>query len=702
MSSIRELINTDEFFRFFEDHINSPSLNFFDVLKDESLSIKYHDGLAKLTEYLDNMNEEMIEKEGYAYFGTKSPKYDYKISFIMMYKILNAYFPINNLSPTEIDHIRRRLHVLDHYFYEYKDEGYKYSCRILFFRNYVFNFKLAQSYWKMNVIDSNPPRSPNLPPTLCSSDANYRQKRPERIINKNRFIREVGFFHPDPLIIDETFFNYNLHLFTIVTSELCECNIDLFVYKQIVVNGDIELESELSHIFNTISQLFVPSGIQMSMCMRQQKPVEISEKMTLRAIADTNILVNETIFIPVILRMNSLKHTFEKYKQTSFEYKHKDSKDMLGIFSECFYQALGSKTRLAFVTDGNFCIAMIFKFGSLLKADYRYNVRSLPCKFLTFDSNEHKFSVTVFMGMVITSNIELLEIDETEFEELRQTIILNDEQKDKRAKMQYEILDEFNQLISSLKLEQNVQVLQNQILNKWDMTLDLSTLANVMKEYPFRITSISSIKPDKIISGKRIQRNYSTVIQSQDGFIYKVYDPVRIAFEYKLHPEYLSFYDKIIMAFDLFAREVSVHTYLQGKFDQMPEFLEMGYLTNDNKQFFEEISSDDDYSLSGFYIKMTKIEGVLLKDINMYYTLQDKLEKLVSKLHALNVTHGDIHEGNFILNKTTHQLSVLDFGRSFYKGFREEDGFDLRISHDEQKLRWMCNKDWNNHFWKSN
>ncbi|KAF7684625.1 EKC/KEOPS complex subunit BUD32 [Astathelohania contejeani] len=84
-------------------------------------------------------------------------------------------------------------------------------------------------------------------------------------------------------------------------------------------------------------------------------------------------------------------------------------------------------------------------------------------------------------------------------------------------------------------------------------------------------------------------------------------------------------------------------------------------------------------------ICMEKINGIPFKDIlkkmneneikNMFY----KLGILVSRIHMLNVIHGDLTTLNFLVKEETLAIYVIDFGLSFISPKDEDKAVDLYV-----------------------
>eukprot|EP00866_Antonospora_locustae_P001293 jgi/Antlo1/1293/1859 len=93
-------------------------------------------------------------------------------------------------------------------------------------------------------------------------------------------------------------------------------------------------------------------------------------------------------------------------------------------------------------------------------------------------------------------------------------------------------------------------------------------------------------------------------------------------------------------------------------------------------------------------IYMEKIDGTLLRDIEIHKELAIELGKTVRCLHDLNVIHGDLTTSNFVLSGD--KIFVIDFGLSFLSGKDEDKAVDLyvferaaRCIHGENILEWF-------------
>lgn len=93
-------------------------------------------------------------------------------------------------------------------------------------------------------------------------------------------------------------------------------------------------------------------------------------------------------------------------------------------------------------------------------------------------------------------------------------------------------------------------------------------------------------------------------------------------------------------------------------------------------------------------IYMEKIDGTLLRDMDIRKELATELGKTVRRLHDLNVVHGDLTTSNFVFSK--EKIFVIDFGLSFVSGKDEHKAVDLyvferaaRCIHGESILEWF-------------
>lgn len=93
-------------------------------------------------------------------------------------------------------------------------------------------------------------------------------------------------------------------------------------------------------------------------------------------------------------------------------------------------------------------------------------------------------------------------------------------------------------------------------------------------------------------------------------------------------------------------------------------------------------------------IYMEKIDGSLLRDMDINKELAIELGKTVRRLHDLDVVHGDLTTSNFVLSG--EQIFAIDFGLSFVSRKEEDKAVDLyvferaaRCIHGESILEWF-------------
>lgn len=75
-------------------------------------------------------------------------------------------------------------------------------------------------------------------------------------------------------------------------------------------------------------------------------------------------------------------------------------------------------------------------------------------------------------------------------------------------------------------------------------------------------------------------------------------------------------------------------------------------------------------------ICMEKIEGIPLKRADLTYETTFELGILVRNIHDLNIIHGDLTTGNFILKD---KIYVIDFGLAFHSTKDEDKAVDLYV-----------------------
>ncbi|KAK6464093.1 hypothetical protein DFJ63DRAFT_311391 [Scheffersomyces coipomensis] len=305
--------------------------------------------------------------------------------------------------------------------------------------------------------------------------------------------------------------------------------------------------------------------------------------------------------------------------------------------------------------------------------------------------------------MVVIVYLNESVMDDEKCEELKKSLHGDWKVINRRTEKQYQVLDELSQYVSKVQqisidqtMKDKVEEIENEIFEQWNIRINFRLLTKVMRVYSFKFTSISELKVKSVLSGSKLYENYSTILETHDGCIYKVFDPVKSLGGSRFDIRYFTFYEKLIIAFDTFVRELSVYCYLEGRLKEKPSVLEIGYISNPRKKYCKRlptvkknISGAFKYPLAGFYIKMTKVEGIPLGNSDITWMERQLLTDIFDKLHSLDVIHGDVHGENFVYDESTESISVLDFGRSNYKGL--EDIEDEII--DDQQLESLKRRD---------
>ena len=91
-----------------------------------------------------------------------------------------------------------------------------------------------------------------------------------------------------------------------------------------------------------------------------------------------------------------------------------------------------------------------------------------------------------------------------------------------------------------------------------------------------------------------------------------------------------------------------------------------------------------------FEIVMEKIEGKLLKEIEINDELWKKLGKEISKIHNLGIIHGDLTTKNIIFKD--NEFYFIDFGLSYFSHKIEDKATDLIVLKEILELEGRGNK----------
>ena len=86
--------------------------------------------------------------------------------------------------------------------------------------------------------------------------------------------------------------------------------------------------------------------------------------------------------------------------------------------------------------------------------------------------------------------------------------------------------------------------------------------------------------------------------------------------------------------------------------------------------------SDKRMSITMDFVPGEKLRDVLLKGDD-YQILASEVGEKVGKLHVHNIIHGDLTTSNMIQHQETRELSIIDFGLSFFSEKVEDKAVDL-------------------------
>ncbi|KAK6464097.1 hypothetical protein DFJ63DRAFT_311395 [Scheffersomyces coipomensis] len=698
MSSLPELLNADSIIQFYEKYKDS-TVNLLQISEREEISKPYGEGLLALIRFLDHMDvkpNRTFRKEikkmfsGYHHFQIDN----YKGILIMMYKFLNSHCVSNDVSDHELSIFGHFVGKIREIYWKHVRQSGQYisDSRVLDFVEDCCYLKFHQNSWNLGEIETNPPTSET---SLMTINSLYTPSIQKPYIPRVEFFKQFGFFYPTVTHLNDSFFQNHINLLSMTGDDCRSTTRPSFVRPP---KTKIDLINKFINYLESAETWFGDERLYFR--TRREFPLDILNETVIGM--DLTIFIESKCAIPAVIVRNNLKFMFENFQKTKNS-NLTSSSEFIGLYSEALLNSILTKSRLSFISDGRFCIAILFNVDKLDNEDNISNIRRVPCEIITFDAEVHKMGVCFFILMVLFEYEDKLVVDDEKFEDLKKSLHGDWKVINRRTEKQYQVLDELSQYVSKVQqisidqtMNDKVEEIENEIFEQWNIRINFRLLTKVMNTYEFRFISISELKVKSVLSGTKLYENYSTILETHDGCIYKVFDPVKSLSRFRLDIKYFTFYEKLKIAFDMFVREVSMYTYLEGRFKEKPTILEIGYISNPHKKYCKRlptvkknISGAFKYPLAGFYIKMTKVEGIPLGNSDITRKERELLTDIFEKLHSLDVIHGDVHGENFVYDESTESISVLDFGRSNYKGL--EDIEDEII--DDQQLESLKRRD---------
>ncbi|KAK6465041.1 hypothetical protein DFJ63DRAFT_316201 [Scheffersomyces coipomensis] len=535
----------------------------------------------------------------------------------------------------------------------------------------------------------------------------------------NRFFKEFGFFTPSTNIPGTRFFIENRKLFDIKLSQINFINFDFD--RLLKTENESQLEFELLKVLRATRFIF---GMNITL---QNQILQRLESLKIKTYAkpDINIGLQDGFFIPIEVKFKDMRKVLDDFKNTRNK-RCRATKNMIKMFSQLFHQMLTCRSKIGFLTDGTYCVAIILKMEPLVDKDNISVLREVKCDIEVFDANNYQINVAIFIMMVVRKFQNNAKINDDEFKKYHESFTISEKEKNRRTKKQYEKLNEFCRKLFDVQIYMNdyptfnssdlltktedsdeeaeivhsemfaeINKIEVNFMEESNVRLNLRLYGKALRSNEFEILDISKVQVEKILSGDIINTAYSTVICTSDSEIFKVYDPIRIRMEREIDSP--TFYHRLKDTYNIFIREISTYIFLKSKgYKHMPDFVGMGYLTNDNRSFCNKLSvrlSDDGIlkgSLSGFFIKMKKAPGLTMDNVKWNAGIAQQLKSSLMALHKLNVSHGDLHKKNVLYDEATKTVTLIDFGQSKLARLR---GLN-RVQFEEGVKQLEKRKDW--------
>ncbi|KAK6461243.1 hypothetical protein DFJ63DRAFT_221452 [Scheffersomyces coipomensis] len=671
MSRILELVNCDQFIAFYREN-RHKTVNLYATLDDPKISKVYHDGLNELKEILKDIDfdEECSTSTEFKEFLELWKRYadKYKLLLLMIYKLNNSHY-INNDFDIESVKLYKKINLRYHSIVVFQiRNSYPLvdSLQVMDFKRYSEQTKLfrdkviSKSNYTLEINKSNFE-------VLLNSTENKRLKtnvNPSSTFNS--FISESGFYFPLAERENTRLIESNLKIFDIIPNKISDFNIEKIPDQP---NRD-EDSSILSYLFDLlVSSRSLFLGFRSFIKISQQETVRLEpetmenwDQINLFRLAWVHIIIQvKTIRVPLEIKLDGLKFNYQSFINSK-DKSDTASRKFIEVFSTAFHKALICKSNSFFISDGEFIVGVVLEPNALGEGSDSSNVHGLKSKLFSYDAKLGSFSVAIFIIMFVI--IYAKAIPEPMYARLIDSMVMTKKQREFQWEMNYQLLEKFVNIISTVptpdSMPENIQLAaihdtEKNILQEYVSLLEFSKL---FKNIVFK--DFNSINISSILRGDDFQESHSVIVEDTDGSIYKIFDPIRSKVN---NNNTTSFNERFSIVFDSFVREASTHMFINEDFQFKPKCLEIGYLRNDNKTFMHTISYQKEISLSGFYIKMMKLEGENLEEI-WNENWAPKLREVLQNLHKLNVSHGNLQLGNFMYDRTNYSIYVVDFGRS--------------------------------------
>ncbi|KAK6463514.1 hypothetical protein DFJ63DRAFT_312823 [Scheffersomyces coipomensis] len=787
MGRLEELLSLKHLVKFYIENQNK-SINLFSVLEDDEVGNQYINGLRDLESFLNNMEPNSISKAELLKFVQEDDIDNFKPVLILLYKLINSFYVINDISTEEyetainyqgslisilIDGIAQTG--LD---FEKIKRFTSYTITLKFFRT-IFQFQSEEQVQQVqndHLINLN--TTSIIPKNTFNS---YRSDFKYDI--HNSFFGLHGFYYPKSTLTKSSFLQKNLSLFNITPNKIQLKSLPRKLSDFDEPSSERLLEDYMLQYMRSVKDLFFDYKVKVT-----KKPANIifDENNSARCIPDIKVIINNQLIVPIELKKGGVREKFEMFQCLRDKGVY-GCKAFVELFSQGFLQAITCTSGCFILSDYDFSIGVVLDLEPLENSSLS-GLRGVSRELIPFDPIREKLSIPIFFMAFIIKYCKKL--DDDKFKLFKNSIALSLDEKNSLTKQRYQKLSLFHKMLSkvppanigldpndiltstanmppSAKSEEvynnnlvsdcntgdslggiaidsefierfysfysqeyieddddtdeyeyeyededededgndyslfeienydnKLKFLEGKFFKEFDEDISLVKFSKLIKNHTFKRLDISSIKIKSFLSGDTIYKNYSTIIEDEDNFLYKVFDPIRDRLV--ASNSFNSFGNCINKSFASFVREASSYSLLQGKNVPIPKFVEIGYIENKNRGFMQKLEPLKEISLSGCYIKLSKEEGLTLDKISLTDEIEQKVLNVIKRLHARNISHGDVHLGNFLYNEKLKSIVVIDFGKShqaFNRGYnnleeseserqREKDRFEQRVKWD--------------------
>ncbi|KAK6464092.1 hypothetical protein DFJ63DRAFT_333685 [Scheffersomyces coipomensis] len=364
MSQLRELLNCNLAIQFYEKYEGS-ALNLLQISDYEEITKPYEEGLVALTQFLNNVDittdltlknelEEMFAL--YLHFPTDN----YKVILIMAYKFLNSHCISNDISEQELSEYSEYQSIIREIYMEdirKVDPDLESGMRTLIV--YGGFLKFHRNVWNLGEIEINPPK---LELSSRSYENLWKTSRQGPYIARVDFVKRYGFFYPIVTNLNDRFFQTHIDLLSVKIDRIRSFQVPDDTSQP---RTKIHLIIKFICYLNRVVPLFrFPHRIY---CERKREfPLDIL-KNTMTDI-DLVIDVKNRHVVPAVIVRNNLKFMFENFQKTKNS-NLTSSSEFIGLYSEALLNSILTKSSLSFISDGRFCIAILFNVDKLDNED---------------------------------------------------------------------------------------------------------------------------------------------------------------------------------------------------------------------------------------------------------------------------------------------------------------------------------------------